>query len=327
MAVQESDPNQPVSSLYQGAKAADVHQDPEKQGLSPALAKRSILVALVVFAVMSAPLMLMYDRREPSDAFFAKKLVAGDDHDIVFVGDSRALYGINPAKLEGLRGYNFSFLGMGMQDKVLDHAKSLIDPNSKQKTIVVTLSRPNLSEWNQTAQHYFTYANISPFEMKNLLLFGDYAKFFKVNPDPRALGGRKGYINEYNNGFAAKIGVDAKDQTTKRDEKLAKSKATHVSPRVIDEVAKWIRGAKAEGYNVLVLRIPTSERMYKVETEKLGLDIPSLRKQMEDAGATWIDTPLYDDRMPSYDGSHLSGKSAQVFSEELSKSISQVLSR
>jgi hypothetical protein len=293
--------------------------------MPPELAKKSILVALASFVVLSLPLLAMYDRRLPSDGFYIQKLTAGANYDVVFVGDSRCLHGIDPAHIVGFRSYNFSFKGMGLQDEALDRAANLIDPKSRQNAIVITLSRPNLSDQHQEDNEYETYSNTTLIEKKNLQLFGGFSKYLHLNPDPRDIGGRNGKVIERPGGFAAAVGIVDGDSTTTIGARPGKNPSSHVSDKVIAQVCDWIRARKAEGFRIYTLRIPTSQTKFETESTLQGFGESKIRSRMESAGAIWIDTPPFRDDLHSYDGSHLDQESAERFSDELSASLSKDL--
>ncbi|HEY0867507.1 MAG TPA: hypothetical protein VGE01_09015 [Fimbriimonas sp.] len=323
MTQEESKARAPQGHAYTGSKKADQHANPERGDITPEFARRCLLAAAASFLVFLAAGFAFHDRNYLSDGFFVRKYQHREKSDIVFVGDSRVIRGVDPSKVEesipGARSYNFGFSGLGIDLDVLNHAKRLIDPISRYKVIAVAVSRPSLSAENAENNGYLEVEEMTSVERANLAALGKYEGLFKMRP-PRIIP-----IRPDDSGFVFTGTVKASEAVARRDENNADDRRTWVSDAQVAKLAEWIASSTAQGYRIVVFRVPTSQRMYEIETGKLGLNLPSLRTKLESAGAAWIETPPYRRDLASYDGSHLTGKAAQAFTLELARKLRETI--
>jgi hypothetical protein len=309
--------------VYSGQNQADVHANPDREDITPAMATRCILTAVVTLILLFGVGYFIHDRYYLSDGFFVRKYENDRRYDVVFVGDSRVIRGIDPKQVESaspsIRAYNFGFSGLGIDLEVLEHAKNLINKNSPVRTIAIAVSRPSLSAANATENGYLAVEEMTRIERANLSAFGRIEGFFRMRPTHVVP------IKTDPSGFVFTKANKPSEAVTKRDAKGAEDKANWVSDAQIAKLADWIRKTRQEGYNVAVFRVPTSRQMYEVESGKLALDVPSIRRAVEAVGARWLDTPPYREDLLSYDGSHLAGKSAEEFTRELAAEMGPLL--
>jgi hypothetical protein len=252
------------------------------------------------------------------DSFWAHKIDAQPQYDIVFVGDSRIYRGIDPQTFDStlgnkVRSFNYGFSSAGLDSFLLGHASQVLDPKGS-KTMLIGISvnsflpeslgnghLHSLLSWNR--KDVWIKKNLYPdLNCFDPYSFSDIYKHFK----------KEAYREHYHltSGFAAsdRVPPDSNSALPAYEKQLERQEYLHEAE---GRFMAYLDILKTQGIRVMVLRMPTSKDMRKLEDEKLGKQFEQLQRRLEERGVLWLEVP---GTFESYDGSHLNSISAKRFS-------------
>lgn len=260
--------------------------------------------------------------------FWQYKLRPSEKYDIVCLGDSRTLMGINPEFLEielHCKAYNASFAAGSLNEVIFQH----IDNNflsripGRPKAVVIGLtpltmgqdSRNNaLFESTKLELEKKRFSVIDNFEQVffKKIRSKHIKRLFKKTSETKVYH-KNGHLERF-----AKVRKKAQLSGLRfYDIYLAKYKFSQQSKNeMLTRIKAWTR----EGITVFVFRPPVNASMDKLENKSKKINFASMRKQIEAAGGVWIEI---EDRSSynSYDSSHLSSEEARRFSKYLARKI------
>ena len=262
--------------------------------------------------------------------FFNQKIQPLKKYDIVFLGDSRVLTGINPEFFEQklhCSAYNASFSGGGLNGQIYKHtAEKLLSSNTAApRAVILGITAMNMGT---AARGNYQYNQIT----KELLsqrsnMISDYVEipFQKIRTkDVKALFKKKKpttvpYANGYLERFA-KVRKKAQESSIKAY--TISFKSYTFSQESLQELIEYIKLWKNDNITVFAFRPPVNIAMDTLENESGKCDFALIRNSIEQAGGIWLDV---DDRESynSYDSSHLASHEAIRLSQDLSDKVAK----
>ncbi|MBN2211893.1 MAG: hypothetical protein JW709_10905 [Sedimentisphaerales bacterium] len=250
--------------------------------------------------------------------------------DIVITGDSRVGMGVSPAALaaslpESMRIYNYGFNANGYSAAYLTAVESLLDPQSKNPTIILGVTPRSLTD-NAAGRNFFTvYRKKSPWQcwannhLTFLLRHTDTLGFSDVRR--RLFDPEKALRMQYEYYPDGWIAVDSRRDRpeSKLDNYIREFKDNPVDPAVVDDLMKQTRAWTDSHIRVFAFRVPSCPQMVEIENTYSGFDESAFRARFEAAGGRWI--PLDQSAYHTFDGSHLTRDGAEKLSHDLAHAL------
>ncbi|AIE86626.1 hypothetical protein [Fimbriimonas ginsengisoli] len=298
---------------------------------------RRVTQALLVAAVICPVYGLMAGKidKAPREVtnFWVRKMRLSGVADVVFIGDSRVNRGISPAVaqevLPGLRIENFGFSGQGVTQPYLDRARTVVDPNSKVRALVIGVTPRMFTAAAIKLSEYDKWAKMREVDYY-LQDIGSGVNYFFTPEDPVKLFGRalSSSAPRYTQWFEPGGWMPATRSTF--DTKSAEAEyRTHFArggalPEAIDRLVAFVAHAKADGFKVFLFRPPISPQVRAIEDEMGQFDEAALRSRVEAAGAVWL--PTRQGAYQTFDGHHLDRSAAETFTRDLATELKPYLS-
>ena len=265
------------------------------------------------------------------EKFWTTKVHSKKTYDVVISGDSRVYRGIDPSKisegLEGLEVLNFGFSSGGHNPLIFREVEKKFNIKAKNKIVVLALTPYSLTPKAQENGHFKQEKNRDQKEVFLRRYVNPALNFFDpIKPTDFI------YANDTTQGYYEKFRPDGWVESKKipfNNRAALKSyvkdfENNHVSKAVVDQMLLQVKLWVSQGIYVFAIRMPTTKEMELLENELSGYKENKIRNDFEEAGGRWIS---YEDRydFTSYDGSHLDGESAKLFSEYIGKKIYSLL--
>lgn len=291
---------------------------------------------MLFFAVVGISL-IGYIRPEPissliqKEKFWATKVHSDKSYDIIISGDSRVYRGIDPSSiskaLNGISVLNFGFSSGGHNQFIFNEIEKRLNEKTEQKIIILSLTPFSLTNKAQDNAHFLQEHERDPNEVLLRRYVNPALSFFDpIMPTDviHAKGSNYGYYESFRrDGWveSRKIPYNNKAALKSYQKNFKNNRIDNDVVRIVlSQVKRWTD----QGINVFALRMPTTEEMETLENELSGYSEETLKKRFEKAGGRWIN---YENRYgyPSYDGSHLDGNAAKLFSANLGSELSKLL--
>ena len=282
------------------------------------------LLAVAVGCVRPPPPM------DSPEAYWARKMLWGPDHDVVIGGDSRANRALAPSvmtnHLGNLRIVNFSFSSAGLTGEYLDGLANLLDPDGE-KVLVLGVSPMTLAPRSAAESKYLEMKSKHAAEIFQQANLESFLEFFRpidweiAEPQLHVRTGEKVRIYHPNGWLAVIEDPPAPDLTIPFFEEYFVG--NQVSAETVDELMARVREWRSEGITVFALRPPTTAKMVQLESRLSGFDEEDFAKRFRDAGGIWMEIPV--DKYLCYDGSHLHARAARQLSVYVARRIADVL--
>jgi len=228
--------------------------------------------------------------------FWLLKLCQAPTKDVVLVGNSRVYLGLSPLHMAKTCGnpsiFNFGFVACSLNRRYLEHAASLLDPNSPNPTLVLGLC-PHLLFKPGGNNGYNFWASQELPERRNLLRqiwrdnFSGKA-FIKTNARNLLNLSRGLPLNlYYADGWEASLPVrKPSDRYIRVGARLAQNK--QVNPRMVDELLEVTSEFHQRGITVLAYRPPSAAHLCELEENSSGLDFEDFVQRFQQAGGRWL---------------------------------------
>lgn len=269
------------------------------------------------------------DLRAARTRFFLGKIDGDPVHDLVVIGDSRALRGISPEEMErSLDGYsvfNFAFDAGGFNREIFAAAERLLDPDSPHPTILIAPTALGFIPWKQTNGQYREY-KAKPWDERILYMdFYEVADFFRPLPPSeivRWVTGQKPKVRTWerfhDDGWIATRQTpfdEFTDLTVLREQLEGNIADPDVVAGLIEQIETWT----AKGISVVGCAVPAYGKRVAMEDSMLQFDRDAFVRSFVEAGGIYLD----DINVPvvTYDGSHLEEGAARQFSRLLGEAI------
>lgn len=241
--------------------------------------------------------------------------------DVVLIGDSRVYRGIDPEVLDsitGLKAFNFGFSSASPDSFLISKALRLLDPKGP-KIIVLGVSANSFLSASTFNEHY-----------KMIEAWSYKDKWMKSNLYPhlgcfdnRGLSDLyKAYKGEYyyetfhlNSGYAEsrKVPLDSNAALPAYKKQFQTEKYSHEKAMAFK---RHVMNLRNMGYKVLLLRMPVTHEMLRLEDQATDDAIPKLLKDMSMLGIEVFEAIDFHN-LCSYDGSHLDAASSMKYSTQL----------
>lgn len=297
--------------------------------------KTVLLSALVLIVPLAALNTAVYfdsakgkDGTEAEKKFWRSKIIPKQKYDMVFVGDSRTLCGIDPAVFDknvGNKSFNGAFTGGSINHVILEHVdKKLIKTSGVRRAVILGITPMTMSNQSRVNGH-FTGLLKSIKEQESGwsevlgIIFGDIRTkdikelFKKRKPD-------KIY---HSNGWLEKISeIKPKARRSNLNGYKIYFNDIFFSEESMQEILHWTKQWKKQGITVFAFRLPTMAEMEKLEDEFGKCDFALFKKRLENDGGVWLDVDQ-SSQYSSYDGSHLERHEAVRLSKDLAVKINK----
>ena len=261
--------------------------------------------------------------KEQLDSFWSNKTHASNSFDILACGDSRIYRGvssdvINPNR-KNLAFLNLGYSSAGLSDDYLKFVLSKFKPRSKNKILIVGITPHSLTfeafkNEGLKSQEKINYFNQFRFKYFSFLLkyvvpfkFSEILKFKKVN-----------YVQRYeSDGWVASTKIE-QDSTFALNSYKKTFNKYGVHHKEMVSFLESINRIANSGIHVIAFRPPSTLQMEILEDSISGFDENFIKENL-DSSVIWMDFNNAD--FISYDGSHLTEKSAIKFSKKIMQEI------
>lgn len=296
-----------------------------------------LAVGAAVILLRPAPVVPQAAGGMTAEEFWGAKTHLGEGgYDMVVVGDSRALMGVSPAAmradLPGVDILNFGYLGAGLTADFVEAAVRKVDPSSDEPTLVVSMTPRSLTPSAFPNKHFKQELARPPitgpapaFAEKFQEAFKPFKPFAREEP---AQGPYAPYAQPVEStyreaGWLASSGPPTNPRIALRSYTRHFAAGTFDEPN-FEKLLEIFSRTHDDGIKVLAFRPPSTKEMVALENRLSGFREGQVRKRLAEVGVTWLTIPPKPGRKreyASYDGSHLTPKSAQIFSALLAKQI------
>jgi len=289
--------------------------------------------AQALLLALSIILLLGFTRRNDNTGPKLVKLGWQACADVVVAGDSRTGGGVAPGQLKqflpGMRILNYAFAGIGYGPEYLDAIEGVLDPDSKQKVIILGISPQSLTD--KMAQNNSFLDLKSTYAFRSPRLAAYFQKLLRFTAPIKmmdALGGRlvdphiqRQYRRSHADGWtAAYDDPPLQDFSGYLRDALNIFDNNPVSPTIVKNLTNRVARWQSQGIHVYAFRLPTIPEMVAIENNQGEFDEQSFASAFEQAGGRWLTIDQF--RYPSLDGSHLNRDGALEFSFDLGRMIS-----
>lgn len=268
-----------------------------------------------------------------SDWFWSNKVRPGCQFEVVVVGDSRIYRGFSPVDFVATYDttatvFNFGFSSAGLDTSFLQAAALLVDSTAKQPVIILGITTSSLADENAANQHFWQEYNRSAASIwQRQHLNASLTAFDPTSPYTLRnhwLGTRQGYYQRYyDNGW---IASDKQPHNPWESYDHVRQTYPQVEfslgfrQRLVQQIAQW----QAQGIQVVAFRPPAFPELEKLEMNPNYFPEKAIKAEIEALGGIWIDLPERD-QYQTYDGNHLTEKSARQLSKNLGRYLRQRL--
>jgi hypothetical protein len=292
-----------------------------------------LLVCSVVWFVNKYRPITEDDRKFEWNRLWIFKTHSTKKYDCVVTGDSRVYRGISASaieqKLPGLTVFNFGYSSGSFSPFMLDKIESKLDHNAKRPIIVIGVTPYSLTPKASADQHIREQLGKKREEIWEYLYFEPLKKIFEPFSVQAMYESRKRrkdsvaapyYHQEsyYREGWVASWKIPA-DPKAALPGYVKDFTDNTVSQQAIDTLINRVRLWRRAGIEVYGFRPPTTIDMVKLEKDLSGFDEIAFVEKFQNAGGSWIDLSVTD--YESYDGSHLTKRSAIEVSEKIGEYI------
>lgn len=261
--------------------------------------------------------------------FFINKAHVQERFDGVIVGDSRGLRGLSPDRIQeflpGCRIFNASFNAGGMNPEMYAFAEGLLDAKATDPMIILAPTSLSFMPHKKANSQYHEYRNKPRDQVWLYANFPGFAQWFQ--PFSPSVYFRKmlhlAPVHLLQQEFHANGWIET-EQTPHDDiadlgihnERL---EGQTMDPGLVDDfmaqTARWV----ARGIKVYSFFPPAYPPRVAMEDSLLEFDRPAFRDRFIASGGIWLEVD--QSGYSSYDGSHLTGKSAMDLSAALGQAI------
>lgn len=292
--------------------------------MSDVLRSLALTVAMLLAVAGVRPQLEPFRRGLPEPLFWQLKVTAAR-HDVLVLGDSRALQGLAPDALRytwspSLRALNFAFHSVNYDRRYLEAGRRKLDTR-RCPVAILGLTTRSLSQIPDSGNGFLGSRDRARGASINRLWY----RFEPLAWDrllwTGLLPSGAWEVQEHRgDGF---VYADRQPFSLERELRWYRSALgpAEEAPTLIDDVVTTIRHWRSDGIEVVAVRMPVAAEIADIEAERSSLDWTRVRRRIEGAGGRWLQVA---DGAPfqTYDGSHLRGDEALRFSEALGTALS-----
>lgn len=286
---------------------------------SPDLKSESRSLKKVVIALVTGAILVGVGAWfRPSDTnldeipFFARKLADQRRYDLVIVGDSRAVKGLDPDLLArglGCTATNFGFSGVGLNDDYLKQVTNRLAARRETRILIaltpysLTVDATRRSDFvTVTAMHWYERATLA-LSPSLVVRFRPYTPMDFQSLASRASVSRITQTFHESGWIETQAPSGGALEAGRLYERLFHNNS--VNPELTMNLLRQIRAWRSAGVRVYVFRMPADTIVQSVEDRLSEFDWPDLQTDLIAAGATVL--PVGESRYQTYDGDHLPG--------------------
>jgi len=263
--------------------------------------------------------------------YWQMKLEWNNEADVILAGNSRVYRGLVPDEFKKinskLKALNAGFSSARFSNSYLDYIDKVLEDKSNDKIIVLGITpgvfiddsfendgflssleekryRTSILPAKIQVQFYWIENSFASFDIDLLwnLKYGNV-----VN---RSINNN--YIQIFHDdGWVQSDFVKRQPQKQISYYRRAWNKYS-VSEYLVDLLVEKVKYWTSQEIQVIAVNMPTTPEMQEVEAKLSKLNLPILKRRMENAGALWLEFPVA--QFTSYDGSHLESESARKLS-------------
>ncbi|MEO5376960.1 MAG: hypothetical protein H7832_04140 [Magnetococcus sp. DMHC-6] len=267
--------------------------------------------------------------------FWTDKISALPSYDILFLGDSRTLCGIDPIQIEkqlpGVQALNFAFSGGGLNPELYQLAQEKIRPGPGNRMVVLGITPQSLTKHALDNHHYHDLQKKQEWWwMRTLHLYGLHGIFepFKlpllVNTLKLMLSGKevpKSFQEFHPGGWLALWAIPPQPgrNIAIYDQKFVNNP---ILPELEEALFAQTKEWHKKGWQIISFRPPAEPDLIHLEMVKSHFNEQKFIQKFQEAGGVWLN--FTSGTYHTYDGDHLEKKSAIQFSQDLSRPLAEL---
>jgi hypothetical protein len=255
---------------------------------------------------------------------YMNKILAPANKDLVILGDSRALIGLDPAMFTKTRTkekvLNLAFLNQTIHSDYVDFAVSKLNRDGRKK-LLIALTPYNFFNYKNTSSGHAKWAELSYIKKIELKYFSYWLAYLK----PFNTLGKNLEITQnidrtfHENGFVEVS--DASDVPSKSvDELLPFYQSFKSNSGAYSNLESLLRRLRSKNIDVYVLNMITGNSHQQAYSLSNIWEPAKIRSIVNDSGAVWV-MPKQKLKLEFYDDDHLLGSSAKKYSEAVAKEL------
>ncbi len=269
------------------------------------------------------------DAKPRHTRFFIEKTRQPPIYDCVIVGDSRGLQGISPedmsSYLPGVNSYNFCFHAGGLNREIFAHAEQLLAPSATEPMILLAPTSVAFVPAKIGNEQYREFRDKPRDQVWLYTWLPEVAIWFRpirISSLAFGLTGKKPKKRLFQTFHAT--GWIESDQVPHDDYGDLGAYVDRFVGHACDrdqlqgffrQTAEWTR----QGIDVFGVLPPAYTPRVAIEDSMLGFERDAFIAAFKAAGGVMLS--IEDDGYQTYDGSHLTGSSARLFSRRLGQAI------
>ena len=257
--------------------------------------------------------------------FWNNKVNDTKKYNFIISGDSRAYRGVSPNEveniIENIKAKNLGFSSGGFNEEVFQLINKYLDIDKNNNIVLICLTPFSLTNSAYKSGHIKSLKKNIGFEKWKINNITKKLIFFDpIIPSEIAARyfGYGYYHKYYDNGW-----IESEKHPINRDVALklyAKEFANNkFSEKSFQVLLENIYKLTNKNVKVFVLRMPVYSKLKKLEDSLSGFDDDIVKTKIINNGGKWLD--IDESRYSTYDGSHLDGTSARLFSVHIAKKI------
>jgi hypothetical protein len=261
-----------------------------------------------------------------SESFFwNNKVNDTEKYNFIISGDSRAYRGVSPNEveniIENIEGKNLGFSSGGFNREVFKLINKYLDLNRNDNIVLICLTPFSLTNSAYESGHIKSLQKNIGFENWKINNLTKKLTFFDpiIPSEIAARYFGYGYLHRYyNNGW-----IESQKYPVNKDVALklyAKEFANNkFSEKSFQLLLENICNLTNKNVRVFVVRMPVYSKLKKLEDSLSGFKENIIKSRIINNGGRWLD--IEESLYSTYDGSHLDGESARLFSVHIAKKI------
>ena len=264
----------------------------------------------------------------PESRFWLNKF--HNQYDVVLAGDSRVLFGLSSQPFDDLKigsALNFGFKGAGLNAEFVDAATARLKTSGPR--VLVFGITPNTFTPNAHASSGFTkYSKLAESEflempnwyygIQSRLRPASLVEILRI-----ARGRTDSHVETFHQDGWVSVASKHPDETYALPFYRVQFKENKVKQEFMDSLVAMVEECCSDGIHVFGFKPPITDAMNEIESAVSGFEYDSYIVEFENAGGVWLSPDVTD--CITYDGSHLDGKSALVFSQRIAELVQKTL--
>ncbi len=286
------------------------------------------LFALILILILTVLVFIPKPKKNIDflNSFWSNKYHATNTFDIVACGDSRIFRGLSSdlisPKRRNLSFLNFGFSSIGLSNDYLNLSLSKFNPLTKNKVLIVGVTPHSLTDEAFKNLILEEYNEIKLFDQFIYRYFSSISKLiYRIKPTELLNFKKNNYLERYNSdGWVASDKI-IKDSTWALKSYRKTFNKYGVHHKEMASFLESINRIANSGIHVIAFRPPSTLQMEILEDSTSGFDENFIKENL-DSSVIWMDFNNAD--FNSYDGSHLTEKSAVKFSKMIMQEIESI---